>query len=216
MRANAVGWLSLVRGAFLAGTLDARVAPPWLGAAEAARWPRLATHKRREEFLSGRLAAKLALNAMRLAHGQAILPYPELDISVTPTGAPGCVAAHAAFSISHSRGTAVAFASRTSTAVGIDVEISAGEHWRLADMFHVVELPGIRNATEARVRWMLKEAWSKLGGIGLLGLADPPLVVQAVGRLWLVVPRSVARQDTAWIALCRSRGLTLAVAATEI
>jgi phosphopantetheinyl transferase (holo-ACP synthase) len=187
-----LGYSALIRLSLLAGAIDNGLdVSGLLAGRERDLWMRCVTRKRRIEFLGGRIAGKLAANVCRMAASMSPRPWNAIEIYPQENGAPLCKyddGSSQRISISHSRNWAMALACPYDQAVAIDVE-DPGSCIRLqGDMFHEVELSGIRDLAEARVIWTLKEVCGKLTERGLQGRPNEIIAVKLFDRLWLASP----------------------------
>lgn len=161
-----------------------------LGEEERLLWMRGVTRKRRVEFLAGRVAGKLALAATSDIAGTPMGRLDQVQILPQPDGSPmawDVDRRRSPVSISHSTDWAVALAPVTWRPVSIDVE-DAGSRVRMgAGLFHAIEEAQLQTSEEARLRWTLKETWSKFTRQGIQGRMDETVVVSFAGRLWLAV-----------------------------
>ncbi len=139
-----------------------------LSAAEIEIFERLATEKRRLDWLCGRLAAKRALAALRPS-----LSPREIEILSSPDGKPYFRLAGGEppeLSISHCAKGGICAVSRAKTPVGVDFEPVAAHGPAVVAMFmHAAEaLPLDEEAALWQTKlWTAKEAVLKLLGTGL-------------------------------------------------
>jgi holo-[acyl-carrier protein] synthase len=133
---------------------------------ETALWQRLSADRRRLEFLGGRLAAKLAVNRLRLSMGEPALRG--IDVIRSKDGRP-VVRSTDGFtpgvSISHTHKWAVALAVPGHLRCGIDIEDAASRVRLSCDYFHGAEIE-IASSIGPKRHWVLKEAVAKLEGRG--------------------------------------------------
>jgi phosphopantetheinyl transferase len=165
--------------------------------------------QRRTEYLAGRALLRYAL-ARELGREAA-----SLRIEVTANGKPECVAGPAV-SVSHS-GDVVACAVSTSTDVAIGVDVEATTPRKLDDLaarfFTRAEAQWVGEDSDTRfgMLWVLKEAYLKALGVGLVGGLD--------SLECRIEPPSIAASVTGaaapHLALLAGRGCYLGVAACD-
>jgi phosphopantetheinyl transferase (holo-ACP synthase) len=164
-----------------------------LGATERKKWNILCTDKRRLEFLAGRIAAKLAINACRVRAGYPWLHWRGMDISAHQNGAPRCHCSDGLVhhvSISHCRSMAMACALIDNAQVGVDIEDAHSAVRPHPEMFHPAELHQIETSNAARRRWTVKEACGKLSGKGILSYTQDLYIIEYQDRVWAIMPKN--------------------------
>lgn len=126
---------------------------------------RLATEKRRLDWLSGRLAAKKALAPRLNADAR------DIEILNEPSGRPYCTHPEApAISISHTQAGGLCAVSAGSEPIGADWEAVAPRDPRMLEFYTRPEERGPQVLSDARLQtrlWSAKEAVLKLLGLGL-------------------------------------------------
>lgn len=211
-----IGYYALIRLDPLAVAVDAgsNCVNELLAARERDLWARCIARKRKIEFLGGRLAGKLAANLYRLQSKLAPQPLNAIDIYPETNGAPVCEHSDGVLhpiSISHSNGWAGALVSVKGRPVSLDIEGPQSRVRPMVDMFHEAELAQIRGVEDARLRWVIKEAYGKLTGEGILGRTDELVTIRMSNRMWLAVPRANVPKATVMLAGGRHASLSMAV-----
>jgi phosphopantetheinyl transferase len=164
---------------------------------EEAAYRKLASDKRRLDWLAGRASAKRALRRYFRLTRHCDLDPRELSIATDAQGAPWCGVADApSFSISHCAAGGMCAVGLDGRRIGADWEMVAPRSRELARLFACPGelLPGQEDASSLTRLWTVKEAALKLLGLGLA--ASPRDVETAGGRLRLQ-GRALAR----WIEL---------------
>lgn len=163
------------------------------GATERKKWSMLCTNKRRLDFLAGRIAAKLVINACRVRAGHPWLHWGDMDISAHQNEAPRCHCSDGLIhhiSISHCRSIAMACALIDNVQVGVDIEDAHSAVRPHPEMFHPAELHQIETSNTARGRWTVKEACGKLSGKGILSYTQDVYIIECLGRVWAIMPNN--------------------------
>jgi 4'-phosphopantetheinyl transferase len=136
-----------------------------LSQAEKLACRRLATEKRRVDWLSGRLAAKRALAARINAAPR------DIEILNEPSGRPYCpLPAAPSFSITHTAAGGLCAVGAGSAPIGADWETIAARGPDVLAFYthHCERTPQVLASAEAQTRlWAVKEAVLKFLGIGL-------------------------------------------------
>jgi len=162
-----IGFSAKVGLAGLARRLHGQ-APDYLAPPELAFWQAVPSAKRRLEYAGGRLAAKLAVHALRRWQGQPPLPLAELPVLPLPGGEPRVRlpdGSEYALSLSHAAGLACAASFLPAWRLGIDL-ISQGrapphdEAW-----CHSTE--SRYSVSDRAISWAVKEATVKTLGKGM-------------------------------------------------
>lgn len=175
---------------------------------------RCVTGKRRTEFLGGRIAGKLAANLYRAANGFGPSAWPAMTIRPQDDGRPLCQHADGLshpLAISHTHKYALALVSSDGLRVGVDIEDDASRVRPRADMFHDIELAQMQDAGNARLRWTLKETWSKLAGEGIFNHTHDFITLKQMDSMWLSVPSQWSLTGAEILAAGRMGALTVSM-----
>jgi phosphopantetheinyl transferase (holo-ACP synthase) len=171
-----------------------------LSPAERRLYGSAATAKRRTEFIAGRLAAKCASATVRELRASRLLPLSCAEVQRLPGQGARCIWGDSqvhSVSITHSGPFAAAVASTEGRELGLDLEHSSRLlPVGLEGLFHPVERRQIASATDARICWVLREAWGKATGQGVFGSMARVATVRVLGRKWLTVPRGTGQSAT--------------------
>jgi phosphopantetheine--protein transferase-like protein len=181
----------------------------WVTAADRQRLTPTMVARRRTEYLAGRALLRYAL-ARQLGPEAASMP-----IEVTRDGKPECVGGPA-ISVSHSADVvACAVVGDAGTAIGIDVEATRPRDLEaIAERFFTPrEARWVAQDAEERFRmlWVLKEAYLKALGVGIVGGLDALECVVEPPRIVARVANTAAPQ----LALLAGRGCHLGIAAAD-
>lgn len=165
---------------------------------------RAQTDRRRNEFLGGRLAAKLSVNRCRIEVGERALPLRFIEIVRTDTGSPlvRCQGYFPNVSITHSCDWAVSISSKSPC--GVDIEDGQTRVRDSEEYFCQEELEYAVRAFGGKCVWTAKEAVSKVYGFGLC--YDPHSI--------MIVPSSVVIESNnrLYVAAAEHRSVSLAIA----
>jgi len=143
-------------------------APCYLAPPELAFWHGVPSAKRRLEYAGGRLAAKLAVHALRRWQGQPALPLAELPVLPLPGGEPRVRLPNGseyALSLSHAAGLACAVSFLPAWRLGIDLICQSRAPPHDAAWCHSTE--STHSVSDRAVSWAVKEATVKTLGQGM-------------------------------------------------
>jgi phosphopantetheinyl transferase len=172
-----------------------------------------ATEKRRSEFLAGRLAAKCASATLRHQHGEPALPVRQATVYRSNSSGPKCKWSDGlvhCVSIAHSGKFAVALAVSTNSAAGIDLEPSTRNFsLDVVDLLHPLEKEHVALPAEARLCWVVREAWGKYTTRGVAVDFNEVATISIAATRWLMRRRD---PGTSIIAAGHNAAFCIAVA----
>ena len=169
--------------------------PAYFCEPERAHWQGVPSARRRLAYAGGRLAAKLAVHALRRQLGMPCPALAEILVLPRPGGAPSARLRDGSeylLSISHTAGLACAVSFLPPWQIGLDVLTVAQAPPADPDWFHPRELG--HPPRERAISWAIKEATVKALGRGLGPVFSQIACWTAAGHRYVTLPSALSVQ----------------------